>query len=390
MERNLRIVSGLILYLFVVGHLLNLALGVISAGLIDEARPIFMYLWTSRIGSLVLMTSFLVHMVLGFRTLYLRNTLNLPPYDLAQFASGFLIPPLLFPHVWGIVSMEDILHITPTYPRLMQLFWIDSPLEGLRQVLVVVVVWIHGSIGIFTWLNLKPWWSRVAPMVYPLIVMVPVLALLGFVEGGNQAIRDYEAAINSEASQPQAGNDGYSAEPANPYGQAAPAESAQPTAATYEFIYKVKWWSILAYLAALAGVLVARAIRLSGKSGNVEITYEDGTRISAPVGHTFLELSHLNHVPHANLCRGRGRCGTCRVRILAASAPLPEPNSVEQTALKITRSGPDVRLACQCVPGAGTIEIERLFEAGLSHRELHDGHPETKEAPSGQTIGEGV
>lgn len=368
MERNLRIITGLILYLFIAMHLLNVSLGVISPELIESTRGAFMYIWSNRAGGMLLMASVLVHMVLSLRALYLRNTLNMTPSDTVQFASGFLIPPLLIPHVWGVIAMVEILDIEPTYPFLMQLFWIDTPLEGLRQVILIVIIWIHGSIGIFTWLRLKTWWSTVAPLIYPLIVLIPILGMLGFVEGGNLAINQYEAALSAQ-------EDVYQTDtaPAVELTEEEIAEQnrrAEQFASDYAFVIAVKWNAILLYLAMLVGTLIARYIRLASKSGMVTVRYDDGSVVEAGIGNTFLELSHLNSIPHANLCRGRGRCGTCRVRILSSTADLPQPSELEVTALELTGSDENVRLACQCVPGAGNVEIERLFQADISHSEL--------------------
>jgi hypothetical protein len=56
------------------------------------------------------------------------------------------------------------------------------------QVLVVSAAWIHGCVGLHTWLRLRPWWPKAAGFVYPLVFLVPILALLGFVEAGKGAL----------------------------------------------------------------------------------------------------------------------------------------------------------------------------------------------------------
>jgi adenylate cyclase len=37
-------------------------------------------------------------------------------------------------------------------------------------------------------LRLRPWWPKAAGFVYPLVFLVPILALLGFVEAGKEAL----------------------------------------------------------------------------------------------------------------------------------------------------------------------------------------------------------
>src|ERR1700722_20602598 len=42
------------------------------------------------------------------------------------------------------------------------------------------------------WLRLRPWWPKVAGFVYPLVFLLPILALLGFVEAGKEATARFE------------------------------------------------------------------------------------------------------------------------------------------------------------------------------------------------------
>lgn len=385
MERNLRIITGLILYLFVATHLINVALGIISPELIEETRKAFMYVWSSEPGKFVLSICILVHMIAGLRTLYFRNTLKMTPSDGVQFLSGFLVAPLLIPHAWGVMAMVEILNVKPTYTILMHFFWIDSPLEGLRQVLLIVVVWIHGSIGIFTWLRIKPWWAQVAPLVYPLIVLIPVCGMLGFVAGGNLAIKQYEESLYTQQNTYQAG-EAASTELSDEEIKAQNA-AAEQYASDYAFVQSVNRYSLIGYFVVLLLTLLARYLRISGKSGKVTVRYDDGTVITEAVGKTFLELSQTNSIPHAHLCRGRGRCGTCRIRILSSTADISQPSELEANALALTHSDEDVRLACQCVPGAGQVEIARLFQADISPDEmLASRQSSTKDKSKGQQI----
>ena len=81
------------------------------------------------------------------------------------------------------------------------------------------------------------------------------------------------------------------------------------------------------------------------------LTYPDRT-IRVPKGLSVLEASYRHHVPHANVCGGKGRCSTCRIRIIGDRSGLPEPSSRE--AFVLDRIGanadPAVRLACQLRP----------------------------------------
>lgn len=65
---------------------------------------------------------------------------------------------------------------------------------------------------------------------------------------------------------------------------------------------------------------------------------------------TILEISRVNGIPHASLCGGRGRCGTCRIRIVDGGEVLPAESKLEQATLKRVGADVDTRLACQPIP----------------------------------------
>ena len=115
--------------------------------------------------------------------------------DFVQLALGLLIPPP--PGVpssgvsrrcaFGRISRQLRLVLCSYAGKQM-------PLHGLEQVLVVSAAWIHGCLGMNVWLRMRPWWPTAAGMVYPLVFLLPILALLGFVEAGKEAIRSSTAA----------------------------------------------------------------------------------------------------------------------------------------------------------------------------------------------------
>ena len=107
-----------------------------------------------------------------------------------------------------------------------------------------------------------------------------------------------------------------------------------------------------AYVLLLVGVLAARGVRwgVERRRGMVGITYPDGQVVRVPIGFAVLEASRSARIPHASICGGRGRCTTCRVRVLRGVETLPEPGPSERAALVRIRAAPNVRLACQLRP----------------------------------------
>ena len=61
MTRTLRIVTGIVLFVFVATHLLNMAFGLISLEAVESARLYFSLPWTNPVGFLLLAGSMLVH-----------------------------------------------------------------------------------------------------------------------------------------------------------------------------------------------------------------------------------------------------------------------------------------------------------------------------------------
>ena len=76
-ERQWRLISGLVLAVFVVMHLLSHALGLISIDWMEAGRAIQAVLWHNPIGTLLLYASLLTHFALGVRALYRRRTNSL-------------------------------------------------------------------------------------------------------------------------------------------------------------------------------------------------------------------------------------------------------------------------------------------------------------------------
>jgi hypothetical protein len=54
------------------------------------------------------------------------------------------------------------------YGYVLAVYWRYAPLFALQQLLVVVIVWVHGAIGLYSTLVLRRSWPRLAPIVVPI------------------------------------------------------------------------------------------------------------------------------------------------------------------------------------------------------------------------------
>ncbi len=160
MAKRVRLITGLVLFAFLTCHLLNLSFGLKSLAALDDSRQWFLYFWATRAGVALLVGSMMVHMMFGLFALYKRNTLRMNMTDTVQLVLGLLIFPLLFGHLLGTVIGPLMTGTRQSYFSILTLFWIWDPVLGLKQVVVTVITWIHGCMGLVIWMRIQSWWPR--------------------------------------------------------------------------------------------------------------------------------------------------------------------------------------------------------------------------------------
>ncbi|MGR9215016.1 adenylate/guanylate cyclase domain-containing protein (plasmid) [Rhizobium leguminosarum] len=332
--RRARLGSGLVIFIFVLLHLSNHAIGLISVAAADKAAHLFLAIWRNPLGTAIFYSSVLIHIALVLRAIYMRRSLVMPKGEMAQIVLGLMIPLLLMDHVIGTRIAHEFYGYIDDYETVVGTLWIRNPTNGARQVFGVVAVWIHGCIGIHFWLRYRTWYPDFAPLLLALGILVPVLSLLGFVEMGRTlADPSYQQAMTISAYK-EGINTRYASNP----------EVHRQVAMIRAGLYG-------AFSASLLIVVVARARRrLKERLDQVAVNYPGGEVIRVPRGFSVLEASRLGGLPHYAVCGGKGQCSTCRVQILGDYDSLPAPDKMEQTTLKRINAGPDVRLACQLRP----------------------------------------
>ncbi|MEF3128440.1 adenylate/guanylate cyclase domain-containing protein [Rhizobium leguminosarum] len=342
--RRVRLGSGLVIFIFVLLHLSNHAIGLISVAAADKAAHLFMAIWRNPLGTAIFYSSVLIHIALVLRAIYMRRSLVMPKGEMAQIVLGLMIPLLLMDHVIGTRIAHEFYGYIDDYETVVSTLWIRNPTNGVRQVFGVVAVWIHGCIGIHFWLRYRPWYPDFAPLLLALAILVPVLSLLGFVEMGRTlADPSYQQAMTISAYK-EGVNTRYASNP----------EVHRQVAMIRAGLYG-------AFSASLLIVVVARARRkLKERLDQVSVHYPGGEVISVPRGFSVLEASRLGGLPHYSVCGGKGQCSTCRVQILGDYDSLPAPDKMEQTTLRRINAGPDVRLACQLRPN-GDVAVAPLL-----------------------------
>jgi len=325
----LRLGSGLILLAYVVTHLATHAVGLVSLGALQDVNGVFLGIWRSPPLYWVVPACLLVHVVLALVGVCGRRTLRSTRGQAAQLVLGLLIPLLLLPHIAATRGMLVVHGVTIGYRHLF--------LSGLGSTLaltwsIVALVWSHACLGMHLLLRLKTWYPRAAPLLHAGVLLLPVLACLGTLNGGRDAVR---AAHNPE------------------WLAKAFADTPGPTTIDAETREMATSW-IQIYLGAVGLALLGRAgARVWRRQQRpIQIHYAGGRTARVPAGTTVLEASWIAGVSHASVCGGKGRCSTCRVRVIAGGDALPEPTPQEQRVLQRIGAPPNVRLGCQLKPKA--------------------------------------
>ena len=116
MTGRLRLWSGYVLFFYVVTHLLNHSLGLISLRVLEAGRHWFASLWSNPVGLTVLYGALFGHFFLALWSLYRRRALKLSRWEWAQWILGASIIPLGVVHVVGTRLAETLYDVESGYP----------------------------------------------------------------------------------------------------------------------------------------------------------------------------------------------------------------------------------------------------------------------------------
>jgi len=329
---RLRLTSALVMLSFVVCHLTAHSLLLVSFEAAEAARNLLMYPWRTVAGTGLLITAFLLHYSNALWSIYVRRSLRLIRWEWTQLSLGLFIPVLLTAHVVGTRIAEIALDTDTYYSTVLIGQWLVSPWLGVVQVLAVITVWTHACVGIHYWLRTKRWYPNWRPLFFSFALMLPTLALAGYVTGGNQVLR-------------QAKNPDFvksSLEDSNLTEQSAAEIKRMATIG----------WGICFGLVLLP--FVGRGIRHwhYRRRRPPMLAHANGRQVPILPGATVLETLRADGIAHASVCGGRGRCTTCRILVTKGLDRLAEPSDLEAKALARISASPGMRLACQIRPSA--------------------------------------
>lgn len=340
-DQRLRLGAGLVLFAFVATHFLNHALGNVSLAAMQAGQDLRYELWSSWPGQIALYGALTLHVALGLSKLIRRRTWRMPLWEAVQIALGLAITCILLKHIVATRGAMTAFHANVDYRHELSALW---PGFAFWQSTLLVIVWAHGILGLHYWLRLKRWYGKAKPWLAAVALLVPVLALTGWINAARLLEETGRLKLNVTPAQ------------STILGQWA----------------REGQWALAALLLAVLLAIVARRV-LARFAPGFTVSYDNGRSVRSRRGPTLLEISRANGVPHVSVCGGRARCSTCRTQILAGGETLAPPKPAERLVLARFKAGPDVRLACQVRP-ASDILVKPLL----------GGRREKAQAPSAE------
>ncbi|SFJ64108.1 adenylate/guanylate cyclase domain-containing protein [Bradyrhizobium sp. cf659] len=329
--RQVRLICGVILFSYVVSHFLNHALGNVSVDAMEVGVYYHTAFWQFLPVAILFYTAALTHMGLGIYALYQRRQFRWRTIEPLQLVLGLSIPALVMAHVIGVRLGQTLYGHQKLYPQELYLFFVASNRIWTMTILLIIA-WVHGCIGIYFWLRLKPFFTRAAPYLLAAAVLIPTLALLGVYQGGRSVVVEADDGEwrTHNLTRRQVG-----------------------TVAEANTLDRITGGLTIGYVGLLGLALAARGVRAlrERRGGMIALSYGNGKTVRVPKGLSVLEASLRHNVPHASVCGGRARCSTCRIRIIGDHGALPEPSQREAFVLhRVGTTDPSIRLACQLRP----------------------------------------
>src|SRR6202161_339332 len=192
--RQIRLVCGLVFFAYLISHFLNHSLGNISMDALATGVHYHTLFWRFLPVAIVFYGAALVHSGLGIWALYRRRQFHWKAIEPLQLVLGLSIPALLIAHVIGMRLGQAVFGHERLYPQIFYGDWIAAPHKMWLMYAVLLISWIHGSIGLYFWLRIKAFHKRAAPFLLAGAVLIPTLAMLGLYQGGRDVVRDSNSA----------------------------------------------------------------------------------------------------------------------------------------------------------------------------------------------------
>ena len=188
--RQVRIVCGLVLFSYIFSHFFNHALGNISYATMEAWLWFHIWWWRNPIVNFTLYAAAATHFSLGLWALYQRRHFRYTVAEITQLLLGLSIPLWLASHFGAVRVAGWLFGRDPTnYASPLLAYWVARPHMIGVQFTLLTIAWIHGCIGIYFWLRLKPFFKWAAPILLAIAVLLPPLAMIGAHHGAREVVQ---------------------------------------------------------------------------------------------------------------------------------------------------------------------------------------------------------
>jgi adenylate cyclase len=196
-HKQLRLLTGLIMFVYITIHLLNHGLGIISLTVAEAGLRLEMAFWHTPIMTLLLYGAVAIHFLLALWTLYSRADWRLPWVEILRLVSGFSFPLLLINHAVTTRLGDALFGIKPSYALIITNL-LAAGMQGM-QIALLAPGWLHGCLGLWVTLRRFRAMQRIKGVLAALVVIVPLLAATGFLRMTSEVLAIGASPTGSDA-----------------------------------------------------------------------------------------------------------------------------------------------------------------------------------------------
>lgn len=328
---KLKLWSGMFLMFYCITHYMNHSIGIFGLNAVDYARDIFLFFWRNTFMNFFLPGVAVIHIYLSLsRIIRMASYRGFRRHEWFQLIAGILTVPALALHVTGTKIAHIFYGIDDTYTYFS--IGITDYIDIIIFNLLMLLVWLHGYIGVKYWIKLNSKYMKYLGKIGTLFFILPILAFVGLISIFRES--NLKQLIDPKFKEKLIIS-------SNP-------ESADLDQLTENaFIYFV-----VPYLLLIVVLFTGRFFffKIKRRNNSIQIRYPEGSVSKIFPGMSILEASLDAGIPHAHVCGGRGRCSTCRIRIDQGLNNLEPPKQNEKRVLKRIGAPENIRLACQTFP----------------------------------------
>src|SRR5256885_2323950 len=137
--RQVRLVSGLVLFAYLISHFLNHALGNVSMEALAGGVYLHTSFWQFLPIAILFYAACLAHTALGIWALYERRQFRWKAIEPLQLVLGLSVPMLVITHIVGVRLGHTLFGHDKLYPQVFFAYWIVWPLKAWLMFAVLLI-----------------------------------------------------------------------------------------------------------------------------------------------------------------------------------------------------------------------------------------------------------